>query len=130
MSELSKLASSIPAIMAEAVPHMRKMAQTVLDQDEEIQGLKNELRLSKIARRMEERRVDSSLDFDQKIAKLKEIDISRLDAVEQAVEMSAGGFKLGSLQETEASNGVEGAVPGTQNHDLLDTFILSGRALA
>lgn len=130
MSDMKKLASQVPAVLAEASATLRKTASRLLDVEQRNEALQNELRVMKLANRMEERGLDPNLDLEKKIAHLQKVDPSKLDALEQAVELSAGGFKLGSLEE--ANDNVEGVHTdqgSAAHHEDLDNFILSGRAL-
>jgi hypothetical protein len=130
-NDLTKLASQIPAITQEAAGHLRKLAHQNVELVQENESLKAELRLHKIARRMEERRIDGELSFEEKVARLQQVPGDKIDALETAIEISPGGFKLGSLQDGEetGSGGGEGLSVKDQQHQL-DTFILSGQALA
>lgn len=131
MGDMNKLASKVPAILAEASAHLRKTASRLVEVENENTRLRHELRITKIAQRMEERGLDPALNLDQKISHLSDVDPGKFDALEQAVELSAGGFKLGSLEEPE-NNNVEGdpsELGSADHHDALDAFILSGRAL-
>jgi len=130
MSDTRKMASQVPAVLAEASATLRKTASRLIEAENENGILRNELRLAKIARRMEQRGLEPALDFEQKIAQLKEVQPSKLDALEHAVELTAGGFKLGSLEEPNDNvEGVHGESVSATNYASLDNFILSGRAL-
>lgn len=124
MADMNKLASQIPGVLQEASQHMRKIANANADLVRENEELRHELRLTKLARRMEERGLEPSLDYEAKLASLQDIDVSRLDALEQAVELAAGGFTLGRLDAGDGDTKVAG---GTR-HDDLDTFVLSHQA--
>lgn len=131
-NDLQKLASQVPAILAESSKHLSKLASNNVKLSEENSVLRNELRLHKIARRMEDRGLESGLSFEQKIAHLHEVDSSKLDALEAAVELTHGGFKLGSLAEVDEPNnkGVVQEVGSATHFNTLDDFIMSGRALS
>ena len=127
-AEMEKIAGQFPAVVTEARDHLRKMAHSLVAEREKSAALEKELRLHKLARRMEARRIDDELDFDQKLAKLASIPDDRIDSFETALEMSPGGFKLGSLQDQEeTSAGTEG-LSSTDAQKQLDSWILSGAA--
>jgi len=132
MNKMQKLAHQVPAVLAEASATLRKTASRLVEVENENDALKHQLRVEKLARRMEQRGLDPNLDFDQKIAHLQEVDKTKLDTLEQAVELSAGGFKLGSLEDSQTNDSVEGVheeLGSAAHHEALDNFILSGRAL-
>jgi hypothetical protein len=132
MSNMDKLASQVPAVLAEASAHLRKTASRLVEVETENTALRHELRITKLAQRMEARGLEQTLNLGQKMAHLKEVDPTKLDALEHAVELSAGGFKLGSLEEPSGDNSVEDVqseLGSAAHHEALDTFILSGRAL-
>lgn len=132
MSNMNKLASKVPAILAEASAHLRKTASRLVEVEGENTRLRHELRITKIAHRMEERGLDPALNLEAKIAQLHEVAEKRFDALEQAIELSPGGFKLGSLEEPEETDSVEGVpseLGSAAHHNALDAFIVSGRAL-
>ena len=104
MSNMNKLASQVPAVLAEASATLRKTSSRLIQVEGENAALRNELRVTKLAMRMEERKLEPALDLSSKISSLKEVDPTKLDALEQAVELTAGGFKLGSLEETSTDN--------------------------
>ena len=128
MSDMEKIAAQVPGIVTEARDHLRKMAHTLVTEREKSASLERELRLHKLARRMESRRIDDELDFEQKLSKLASIPTGRLDSFETALEMSPGGFKLGSLQDQEeTSAGVEG-LSSSEAQKNLDSWISSNAA--
>lgn len=128
MENMEKIAAQVPVIVTEARDHLRKMAHSLVTEIEKSAALERELRLHKLARRMEARRIDDELDFDEKLAKLASIPNGRLDSFETALEMSPGGFKLGSLQDQEeTSAGTEG-LSSTEAQNQLDTWISSNAA--
>jgi hypothetical protein len=130
MSNMDKLSSQIPAVLAETSAHLRKMASRQVDLESENEALRHELRLTKLAHRMEERRLEPALDHKQKVAHLKDVPTEKLDALEQAVELSAGGVKLGSLEEAQDNvEGVHEEQGSAARYDALDSFIISGRAM-
>lgn len=130
MSDMEKLAAQVPAIVTEARDHLRKMAHSLVAETEKSAALEKELRFHKLARRMEERRIDDALDLESKLAKLASIPESKLDAFEAALELSPGGYKLGSLQHTEEETGNSNAEGGPKPHESLDAWIGSGQAFS
>lgn len=131
---MKKLASQVPAVLAETGRHMSKLASRNVELEQENSALRHELRLHKLAHRMEERGLEQSLSFEEKVAHLQSVPTGKLDALEQAVELTHGGFKLGSLQEPDTNpndNGVAHMELGSAAHEkALDDFIMSGRALS
>lgn len=132
--DMEKLAAEIPAILTESSAQLRKLAHENTQLVEERDAALYELRLNKVARRLEERNLESDLSFTQKLAYLQSIDPSKMDAFEQAIELSTGGFKLGSIQREEtvtkeSSETLPGELGSRDNHETLDRFILSGSAL-
>lgn len=120
--KLAALASELPAVMQAASQHLKKLAAQVVAAEKRASAAEAELRLAKIARRMEDRGLDRNVTFDDKVAHLRELDSEKLASFEQAIEMAAGGFRLGQVQTVE--EGVSGAVTG----DELDRYILSQEA--
>ena len=118
------LENDVPEVLALSAQHMRKMAHdnTALVQRNE--ELAHELRLHKIAMRMEERKLEEGVSLAQKVAKLRDIPTEKLASLEQAIELSVGGFKLGSVERPELDES-EGS--SSSAHDL-DSFIRSGAA--
>lgn len=127
---IQKLAAQTPTIVYEAGNHLRKMASANVHLAQENTVLRRELHLNKLAHRMEERGLEPGRNFDQKLAFLHDVEESKLASLEQAIEMSAGGFKLASLQETEKDNIQAPGQKGKEAYSDLDSFILSGRALS
>ncbi len=135
--EMDKLAAKVPGIMATGAAHMRKIAQQNVDLVRQNQALTNEIRVMKLARRMEDRGIQNDLSFEEKIAALRDADPQKLASMEGAVEISAGGFTLGALKDRSEIMGGEKVASikgeeyslGTGESDPLDTFVLSGAAL-
>ena len=127
---IQKLASQAPAVLLEAGNHLRKMASENVSLSQENATLRRELHLNKLAHRMEDRGLEPALNFEQKLAHLHDVEEQKLASLEQAIEMSAGGFKLASLQDTETDNSSLVQEQGTnESYALLDSFFLSGRAV-
>lgn len=115
--------NDIPVTLSLAAKHMRKLASDNAALYDSNQRLAHELRLHKIAMRMEERSLDPGVPLQEKVAQLQEFPPNKLDSLEQAIELSAGGFKLGSLQEADRPS--EGS---NSSYAELTSFILSGEA--
>jgi len=123
---MKKLASQVPGILSEASSHLKKVASENVSLHQRNDALTRELRLHKLAMRMEERNLEPHLTMKQKIAHLQTVPPARLDATEQAIELSAGGYKLGSLQ-TSSEETQHGGVSSSALD--LDNYITSGQAL-
>lgn len=127
MSTTNKLASQMPGVLKEAADHMRKLANQNVDLLQENGELKSELRIMKLARRMEERGIEPTLDFDTKVASLREVGDEKLSVIEQAVELAPGGFNLGRLGGGEESSD-KVAGDESPSGDSLEHFVLSQQA--
>ena len=136
--DMEKVAAQIPDMQDAAAAHLEKMATDNVQLVKRAEAAEHELRLHKIARRMEDRRILTDLDFDAKIAKLQEVPAEKLATLEQAVEMTAGGVRLGSLSTDEeagtskrASGGSTGEMyqRGPDGSDELEQFIQSQEAM-
>lgn len=103
MSDMDKVAGQVPGIMQEAAQHMRKLASQNAELVQERDALEHENRLMKIARRMEIRGLESGLSFEEKVAKLQDVPAEKLAATEQAIELAAGGFRLGTIDPSQGS---------------------------
>jgi hypothetical protein len=124
MTDISKLASAVPSILAETSNCLRKLASTNAGLVKENEDLRHALRVMKIARRMEERALDAGTPYEAKVARLQGFESEKLDTLEHAIELSPGGFKLGSLQQQdEEPRGPMDLSKG------LEAFILNGSAL-
>lgn len=124
--KMTKVAGQVPGVLHEAAQHMRKLAEDNVGLVEENDALKHELRTMKLARRMEVRGLEPALDFDAKVAKIAQIPTSKLAAVEEAVELAAGGFRLGHVEqpqqgEKRASRGE--LYSAGENGDELEGFV-------
>lgn len=117
--EIIKLASTdIPGVLREAASYTRKVAEENIALEKRAEAAEHELRLVKIARRMEERQLEASLSYDDKLAALRKYTPEKLAQVEAGIEfVTTGGF---------------GAV-GDDTHKgtaamTMDDFVLSGAA--
>lgn len=135
MSDLTKIASAAPAILYESARTMRKLADDNSQLTAEKEALETELHVHKIAMRMEERGLEQGLSLAEKIASLQGASPERLAAIEAAVEMSAGGFKLASLkvsdeEQTSSTKLSSGELGDSARMAQINDFILSGLALS
>lgn len=119
------LEKDVPQVLALSAQHMRKMAHDNTALTQKNAQLALELRLHKIAMRMEERNLDADVPLAEKVAKLRDIPEEKLGSFEQALELGVGGYKLGSIESSEL-NESEGA--SSSAHQDLDAFIRSGAA--
>ncbi len=117
-----KLAADIPGVLRESATHMRKMASDNAKLEKRATDAEHELRLYKIARRMEERGLEANLDHEGKLAALRGIPDTKLAGFEQAIELAAGGLSIGRVSEENKTS----SEPASLND--FDDFIASGRA--
>lgn len=130
-TDITKLASQVPAVLAEASSTLKKLAAANASLVSENEGLRTELRLTKIAQRMEDRGLEPSLGFAEKLSKLQEIPATKLDAFEMAIEMGPSTFKLGSLEDEDTrTTSMSGSVNLEAAAKNLEDFISSGAALS
>ena len=127
--ESSKIASQTPQLMQMAAQHMRKMAADNVDLLKENEALQHENRVMKIARRLEQRGLETSLSFEEKVAKLQDLPVEKLASFEAAVELAAGGVSLGRVapqdgDEKRASMG-ETYRTNSSGSDELEDFVMS-----
>lgn len=122
--ELMKVAADAPGVILAAAQHMRKLANDNVALHSRAEAAEHQLSCMKLARRMEERGLEQDLDFDQKVAELIRTPVEKLAAIEQALEMYPGGFRLGAV-DTEEKTASEA---GVGSRDALDTFINTGAA--
>jgi hypothetical protein len=109
--DMTKVAGQVPGIMHEAAQHMRKLSEQNVELVQERDALMHENRIMKIARRMEQRGLEPNLSFEEKVAKLQEVPQEKLAATEQAIELTAGGFRLGTVDQ-QSSGGEKRASRG------------------
>lgn len=124
--KMTKVAGQVPGVLHEAAQHMRKLAESNVGLVEENEALKHELRTMKLARRMEVRGLEPALDYESKVAKIAQIPVTKLAAVEEAVELAAGGFRLGHVEQPQTgekrASGGELYSAG-ENGDELEGFV-------
>lgn len=122
--ELQKLAGDLQGVLRTSAQHLTKMANAHAALMADNQQKDHELKAYKLARRMEQRGIIPELDFESKVAKLIETPVEKLATYEQAVELAATGFRLGSVS---ADDRVVSSEQGS-NPDVLDSFISSQAA--
>jgi hypothetical protein len=102
MSDLIKIASEAPTHLRTAGEHMKKMASALLLEEKRAQTAEHELLLHKLARRMEQRQLETGMDFETKLAHLRKVPTAKLAAFEEGIEIATGGGGvLGALVEPE-----------------------------
>lgn len=117
--EIIKLAGNdIPGVLREAASHLTKIAAENVALEERATSAETEVRLMKIARRMEERHLDTNLSFEEKVAQLRGYTAQKLASVEAGIEFVTNGASLGTVGD--AKTATDGAS--------IDDFILSGAA--
>lgn len=129
--QLKKIASNVPAMLAEGARVTRKLAQDNLDLIAEKEAATTSLHVHKLAMRMHERGLEPSLTLSEKVAMLEKVEPSKLAGIEAAVEMSAGGFKLASLRVDEdieskskvAATKSPGELGSSAHYEALDAVI-------
>ena len=125
MNDTEKVAHEVPGIMQAASQHLVKLANTNVELVKRADDMEHELRAMKLARRMEIRGLHPNLSYEEKVAQLLEVPLSKLATTEQAVEMAAGGVRLGKVAEAETSK----VSTGESKADELEDFIESQAAL-
>lgn len=100
-TSFEKIASEAPDLVREAGNHMRKVATALVVSEKLAKDLGHELQLHKLARRMEQRGIESGLDFETKLARLSEIPREKLAAFEQGIELAAAGGGFGAVMSAE-----------------------------
>jgi len=124
MDEMDKIAGEVPGIMLASAQQLQKLASTNLELIKRAESAEAENRVMKLARRMEVRGLQPSLTYEEKVAQLSEVHESKLATMEQAVELAAGGVRLGKVAEAPDTKLVGGTSP-----DELEDFINSQSAL-
>lgn len=111
--------SEVPGVLRQLVTERDELKEKLASANSQIAAYEERDRIEKIARTMEEKRIDYGTDFEERCERIKEAAArgKSLDAIEEAVEMTApdGGFaKLGSDEEHG------------QGHNALEAYILGG----
>ncbi len=123
--DLQKLAGDLQGVLRTSAAHMKKLANSNAELLATSAQQDRELKAYKLARRMEQRGLNSELDFEAKVAAMLEMPTEKLATLEQAVEIAPGGFRLGSVQADDKT--ASGDSPAQQVDDL-DAFIASQAA--
>lgn len=131
---LIKIAHDAPGVLLEGARITRKLAQDNVDLHTENEALRHELTINKLAMRMHERGLESSLSLAEKATMLGGVPVDKLAALEAAIEMSAGGFKLATLfnpdevsSATPSSKLSHGELGSSEQYSALDESILNLR---
>ena len=131
MNTLTKIAQDAPAMLLEGARLTRKLAQENVDLQSAKDAVTHDLIVHKLAMRMQERGLEPGLSLSEKGAMLGNVDRSKLAAIEAAVEMSAGGFKLATLrveeeeQSAQVGPKVNGELGSSAHYTSLDNTIRS-----
>jgi hypothetical protein len=131
MSTLTKIAHDAPAMLLEGARVTRKLAQDNANLLTENDVLVHELAVHKLAMRMHERGLEPALSLNEKVAMLGNVDPNKFAAIEAAVEMSAGGFKLATLRVEEELTSASptqkspGELGSSAHYDKLDDIVRS-----
>lgn len=123
--ELKKVAADVPGVLLAASQHMEKMANDNVALVSENAELTHENKCMKLARRLEQRGLQQDMDYDQKVAALLRTPVEKIAHMEQAIELAAGGFRLGTTSEPEEKTS---SATGAESRDALDSFINAGAA--
>lgn len=131
MNTLTKIAHDAPAMLLEGARLTRKLAQDNADLVNENDALVHELAVHKLAMRMQERGLEPALSLNEKVAMLSNVEPAKFAAIEAAVEMSAGGFKLATLRVEEEltsaspTQKLPGELGSSAHYDKLDDIVRS-----
>ncbi len=117
-----KLAEETQAILLDAAKTMETQSRELVKTAQQRDAALRELRIMKLAKLMEDRGIASELDFNAKVAELSRAENAKLATMEQAIELSAGGFRLGSTYDSAQD------VSGPSSGDPLEAYIMSGSA--
>lgn len=101
MNKLAEQAQKLPELLMAAQQQLTKMAHQNVELAKERDAAVHELRVVKMAQRMEERRIQPARSLEEKVAELRGLSPDKLAHVEHAIELTAGGFTLGSLVESD-----------------------------
>jgi len=109
----------VPEILGAARTHLIKLSNSNVKLAEERDAARHELHVMKVALRMEERGLDPTTTFDEKVAALRAMPAPKLASTEDAVEIAAGGVRLTKLSEAQEAGSA--ATTSTE----LDDFVLN-----
>lgn len=129
MSDMEKVAHEVPAMMQAASQHLVKLAGQNVELVKRAESAEHENRVMKLARRMDLRGLHPNLSFEEKVAQLMEVPLDKLATMEQAVEMAAGGVRLGKVAEAADTGSKTASFDGPVGRDELEDFIESQAAL-
>lgn len=124
MDDMTKLAGDVPGILQEAAQVTRKLASANLDLVRERDEALHQLRVTKLAQKMQERGIDPHLSFEEKVAHLQQHEETKIAAFEAGLNLLVPGsrFSLGQLEEKVA--GSEHGAPESSSASVND-FILN-----
>ena len=131
MNTLTKIAHDTPGMLLAGASITRKLAQDNANLLNENDTLVHELAVHKLAMRMHERGLEPALSLNEKVAMLGNVDPTKFAAIEAAVEMSAGGFKLATLRVEEELTSASpaqkspGELGSSAHYDKLDDIVRS-----
>lgn len=130
MSDMNKVASQVPGVMGAAAQHLRKMASQNVELVKRAEVAETEVRAMKIARRMDQRGLEPNLSFEEKTAMLRDMEPKKLGSLEQAIELTAGGFRLGKVEPQEEKRASAGELysAGEAGSDTLEDFVTTQKA--
>lgn len=129
MGDMEKVAHEVPAMMQAASQHLVKLAGANVELVKRAENAEHENRVMKLARRMDVRGLHPNLSYEDKVAQLMEIPLDKLATMEQAVEMAAGGVRLGKVAETDSGSKTASYGGTDGGGDELEDFIGSQAAL-
>lgn len=120
-AQVAQVYSEVPGVLRALSTERDSLLEKVAALQSELDGIRKEERIVKIARAMEDKQIDIGESFTDRVERIKEAAAQgkSLDVIEEAVEMTApqNGFaKLGS--ELEPGNG-DGGIQ-------LEAYLLGG----
>lgn len=113
---MNKLASNeVAATLSQVGPTLRALSEENVALKEKVAAYQRQERIEKIATVMEDKGLDRDNSFEQRVVNLSNHDDSRLNAVEEAIEMSAPQIKLASVSDhagnpSDATSAFEAAI--------------------
>ena len=129
---MDKVAGQVPGVMGAAAQHLRKMAGQNIELVKRAEVAEHEVKVMKIARRMDQRGLEPNLSFEEKTAMLRDMDPEKLGSLEQAIELTAGGFRLGHVEQPEekraSRSGGEMYGSTEAGSDMLEDFVTNQKA--
>lgn len=125
-NSITKLAADAPGVLVAGAQLTRKLASQAVELAQRNEALEHELRLHKIAMRMEDRDLEPDMSVEAKVASLRDMEASKLAGIEAAIEMTPGGFKLASLKIADETSAPTPRTSGGElprNYNALDDII-------